>query len=203
VARKKTSPAVRARRRQRTLYQRIKRMLHHQLLIPVMRSRHSPEYTARGVALGFAIGITPTAGLQLISCAVTWIVARKLFKWDFNVLLAMAWTLNSNTFTIPPIYYICYVTGQVLLANWSNLLGYHTFAAAFERLFDLEWDSVGELLGYLFTDIFLVMMLGSIPWFILAYWLTYRWTMRFVARYHLARRERRAARKSARQGAGG
>jgi uncharacterized protein (DUF2062 family) len=203
--RRKTPHAVRVRRRQRSLYERLRRMVHYQMFIPLMRSRHSAEYTARGVALGFAIGITPTAGLQLISCAITWIVAKKIFKWDFNVILAMAWTWNSNTFTIPPIYFICYVTGQLLLGNWDDLVGYHVFAAKFDDIFsiDLEWSSAGEVIAFLFTDVFLVMMLGSIPWFVLTYWLTYRWTMRFMERYHLARRERQAARRSARQGAGG
>jgi uncharacterized protein len=203
--RKRTPPAVRARRRKRTLYERLRRLVYYQMIVPLMRTRHSREYTARGVALGFAIGITPTAGLQLISCALIWIVAKKIFKWDFNVILAMAWTWNSNTFTIPPIYFICYVTGQLLLGHWNDLVGYQVFAQKFDDIFaiDLDWSSLGEVLSFLVTDVFLVMMLGWIPWFILTYWATYRWTMRFMARYHHARRARQAARKAARQGAGG
>lgn len=201
---KKTPHAVKRRRKQKSFYERMKRLVHYQLVIPVLRSKHAPEYTARGVGLGFAIGITPTAGLQLILCGLIWLLGRKLFRWDFNVILAMAWTWNSNTFTIPPIYYLCYVTGQLMLGNWHNVLGYETFATAFDRIFDidLEWNSVGEVVGYLLTDVFLVMILGCIPWFILTYWMFYRWTMRFMAKYHLARSERQAQRKSARQGAG-
>jgi uncharacterized protein (DUF2062 family) len=198
---KKTPHAVRARRRKRSVWERIKRMAHFQLIIPLLRSKHAPEYTARGVAMGFAIGITPTAGIQLIGCGVSWAVARKIFKWDFNVILAMAWTWNSNTFTIPPIYYICYVTGQIMLGHWSDALGYEIFAAKFHHIFSvaLGWDSVGEVLQFLVTDVFLVMMLGCIPWFFLTYWLCYRWTMRFMERYHLARDERKAQKRAARR----
>ena len=79
AARKRKTPhAVRVRRRQRGLWERIKRMAHFQLIIPLLRSKHAPEYTARGVAMGFAIGITPTAGFQLIGCGVVWAIARKL-----------------------------------------------------------------------------------------------------------------------------
>lgn len=198
---KKTPHAVRVRRRQRSLWERIKRMAHLQLIIPLLRSKHAPEYTARGVAMGFAIGITPTAGIQLIACGVVWAIARKIFKWDFNVILAMAWTWNSNTFTIPPIYYICYVTGQIMLGHWSDALGYHIFAAKFDDIFsiDLSWDSIGEVLRFLVTDVFLVMMLGCIPWFILSYWVFYRWTMRFMQRYHLARDEKKAQKRADRR----
>jgi uncharacterized protein (DUF2062 family) len=208
VAKRRKSPhAVRARRKQKGFVERMKRLVHYQLVIPLLRSKHAPEYTARGVALGFSIGLTPTAGLQLISCALAWIVARKVFKWDFNVLLAMAWTWNSNTFTIPPIYFICYVTGQILVGHWSDALGYHAFAAKFGEIFDVDfswsWSSAGDVMSFLFTDVFLVMMLGAIPWFALSYWLCYRWTMRFMERYHLARDERKAARRAERQTAGG
>lgn len=200
-AKKKTPHAVRARRKQKSFTARMKRLMHFQLIIPLLRSKHSPEYTARGVALGFAIGITPTAGLQLILCGLIWVIARKIFKWDFNVLLAMAWTWNSNTFTIPPIYFICYVTGQLLLGHWSDAIGYHAFAMKFAPIFDLDlsWGSVGDVISFLVTDVFLVMMLGCIPWFVLSYWACYRWTMRFMERYHLARDERRATRRAERQ----
>jgi len=203
--RKKTPHAVKARRKQKSFYERMRRLMHYQLMIPVMRSKHAPEYTARGVALGFAVGITPTAGIQIIMCGLTWLVARKIFKWDFNVILAMAWTWNSNTFTIPPIYYLCYVTGHIMLGHWHDVFGYRAFAMHFNGIFDIDlnWNNVGEVASFLLTDVFLVMMLGCIPWFILSYWVIYRWTMRFMERYHLARSERQAQRRSARQGAGG
>jgi uncharacterized protein (DUF2062 family) len=202
---RKTPHAVRARRKQKSFYERMRRLMHYQLIIPMLRSKHAPEYTARSVAIGFAVGITPTAGLQLISCALAWIIAKKIFKWDFNVILAMAWTWNSNTFTIPPIYYICFVTGQIMLGNWHDVFGYQAFAQHFEGIFDLDlsWDSVGDVADFLVTGVFLKMMLGSIPWFVLSYWVFYRWTMRFMERYHLARSERQAQKRSARQGAGG
>ena len=217
---RRASPAVRARRARRKLADRLKRLAHYRLVIPLKRSRHPPEYTARGVGVGFAVGMTPTAGLQLILCGLIWLVAKRLFRWDFNVLMAMVWTWNSNVFTIAPIYYLCYVSGQFLLGNWGDLLGYHTFLRAFGKTIEEpamevdpsglvaiaegsggHWDWVGHLLSYFLTDVFLVMILGSLPWFALSFWLAYRWTMRFMERHHLARSQRRATRQAARRGA--
>ena len=61
-------------------------------MIPIKRSKHPPEYTARGVAIGIAWALTPSIGIQMVFCFITWLVAKKIFKWDFSVLIAMAWT---------------------------------------------------------------------------------------------------------------
>lgn len=77
---------------QRSWHDRLRRLLRYRLLIPIKRSQHPPEYTARGVAVGVLWALTPTIGIQMLLCLVTWVVARRLAKWDFSVIVAMAWT---------------------------------------------------------------------------------------------------------------
>ena len=71
-------------------------------MIPIKRSKHPPEYTARGVAIGIAWALTPSIGIQMVFCFITWLVAKKIFKWDFSVLIAMAWTWTTNVVTAIP-----------------------------------------------------------------------------------------------------
>ena len=67
-----------------TLRQRLMRVLRYRLIVPLKRSRHAPEHTARGVMIGVAWAMTPTVGVQMPLVFANWIAARKLFNWDFN-----------------------------------------------------------------------------------------------------------------------
>ena len=58
--------------------QSLLRGLRYRLVIPVFRSPHSPEYTARGVANGVFWGLTPTVGLQTIEIVATWLIAQRV-----------------------------------------------------------------------------------------------------------------------------
>ena len=70
--------------------------------MPLLRGRHPPDYTARGVFYGILIGLTPTVGIQMPIVFVIWLLLRSLNKeWDFNVIVGMAWVWLSNAFTVP------------------------------------------------------------------------------------------------------
>ncbi len=75
------------------------------LVIPVLRSSATPEYTARGVFVGLLVAMTPTVGIQMAIVAVIWAVVRMVRPaWDFNVVVGMLWTWVTNVFTPPPLY---------------------------------------------------------------------------------------------------
>ena len=169
------------------------RLIRYRLHIPMLRSPHPPEYTARGVMMGMIWGFIPLFGIQMGGVLLTWTVATRLLKWEFALIPALAFIWITNIFTIIPTYYVYYVTGQAMLGHWSDIAGYGAFAALFAStapanagFFEAIWAWIQTLLTYWGLPI----VLGSIPWTILMAWLGYRISFRFICAY----RERRAQR---------
>ncbi len=192
--------------RKRSLIAGFGRLVRYRVIIPLKRSRHPPEHTARGVMVGLVWGFTPTVGIQMPLVFVTWLVTRRLIKWDFSVIIAMAWTWITNVVTIGPIYYAFYLTGQVMLGRGGEATGYSAFRElwdgafrsaggvdaddTFHSGFDWFWTYFTEVIG----DWGLAMAVGSVPWAVLIGWLGYVWSLRFVIRHREARQRRRLAR---------
>ncbi len=175
------------------------RMLRYRLHIPMLRSPHPPEYTARGVMMGLIWAFVPLFGIQMGGVLLTWTVATRLLKWEFALIPALAFIWVTNIFTIIPTYYVYYVTGQAMLGHWSDIAGYEAFAALFAStapadagFFEAIWAWIQTLLTYWGLPI----VLGSIPWTILMAWLGYRVSFRLIRAYR-ERRARRMAEQSA------
>ena len=183
--------------------ERMARAFRYKLIIPIKRSVHSPEHTARGVAVGLAWGLTPTIGIQMGLCFLTWVAARRWFKWDFSLLIGMAWTWSTNVITMFPCYYLFYITGQIMLGRIDDLSGYGEFMTAWDRnVADEDAMGYGEWLWsytvMLFQGWGVPMLIGCLPWSALGTWVGYVWSLRFVRRHRAARDRRRAARIAAR-----
>ncbi len=115
----------------------LSRLLRYRLLIPILRSRHPPEYTARGVSVGLAVALTPTIGVQMPVVFMLWIGVRRLRPaWDFNLLVALAWIWLTNVVTMPLIYYLFLVTGRDLLGRWEKIRDLSTFNERFSGALD-------------------------------------------------------------------
>jgi hypothetical protein len=172
------------------------RLTRLKLLIPILRSKHPPEYTARGVLVGMAWAMTPLVGIQMYTVFMTWLIARKLFKWDFSLIVGLAWTWVTNVFTMLPCYYAFYLTGQVLLGNWNDLSGYNSFVEAYFRTFDEglgTWETVQMYAVMIVKDWGLAMAVGSLPWAALGGWLGYKFGLAYAERRaHRLRAKRRA-----------
>lgn len=173
------------------------RLLRYRLLVPVLRSRHPPEYTARGVALGLAVALTPTIGVQMPVVFLMWIAVRRLRPdWDFNLLVALAWTWLTNVATMPPIYYVFLVTGRIMLGRWEKIRDFKTFSGRLSGTLDVEANWLETLWVYtynLFEQFGVPMFVGSLPWAVLGGWLGYRWTLRLIWRVRKRRERRRSA----------
>ena len=66
---------------------RMQAVVRRRLLIPLFRSPHPPEYTARGVFIGVLVALTPTVGIQMAIVGVLWIALRALHsRFDFNLI---------------------------------------------------------------------------------------------------------------------
>lgn len=176
----------------------LRRFVRTRLILPILRAKHPPDYTARGVFYGVLIGLTPTVGVQMAMVLGVWLLVRWLNRsWDFNLVVAVAWTWLTNALTLPPIYYAFFATGQVMLGRWDDLAGYDGFKSQLEWALrpDTTWmESLWAYTASLFDNFGAPMFLGCIPWALLGSWLAYRWSHRFIDRFHRLRRARRAHR---------
>jgi uncharacterized protein (DUF2062 family) len=203
-SRKKERPQRLPFQRPAGLWHRLQRAVRFRLIIPIMRSRHSPEHTARGVMVGLICACLPSPVGQMGIALAVWVVARRLFKWDFSLIQGLAWTWTTNVFTALPCYYGFFLTGQILLGRWDDLTGYESFIAVFAAAISGEAglvDSIKAIGKVLVLDWGLAMWVGSLPWAALFGWLGYRLALRFVFAYRLARAKRLEKRLAGRQAA--
>jgi uncharacterized protein (DUF2062 family) len=143
--------------------------------------------------VGLAWAFTPLVGAQIFLCALTWLVARRLFKWNFSLVVACAWTWATNFATMVPAYYTFYVTGYYMLGlSRTNRLD---FALCVQPLKEAIAAEPGVLnaailsIAFLFKDVGLVMAVGCIPYMVLSGWLGYRFTLWYLKkkRYGVSR----------------
>ncbi len=177
----------------------LRRMVRFRLILPTLRSPHSPEYTARGVCIGVALAFTPLIGVQMPLVVLVWLALRQLLpQWNFHLLVALAWTWVTNVVTLVPIYYAFYITGRVILWRWDSLPGFEAFSARMNELITVEtswleafWIAVVRI----FDSFGLPMFVGCVPYALLFGWLGYRWSLRLIRRLRTRRMRRRAARR--------
>lgn len=176
-----------------------RRVMVRKLISPVLRDRRAAEYTARGVGIGLLLAMTPTVGLQMALAVVVWALMRTLHpRWDFNLLVAAAWTWSSNVFTVPPLYYLFLLTGRIFQGRFDDLVGYETFVAKLSAALTVDAGFLEAFWVYtatLFEEFGVPMAIGCVPWALLTAWLGYRWTLRFVQRRQALRTARRDARR--------
>lgn len=175
------------------------RLLRHRLVIPLKRNPHPPEYTARGVGIGMLVAMTPTVGLQMFIIAGLWVLITRVFKWEFSLFAGLAYTWTTNAFTMIPIYYLFYVTGQVMMGHFDDINGIDKFAELVNSVSgnpDLGfWESIWLWMSELFTGWGIPMFIGSIPWAVLSAWLGYTVTYKYIVRHRRKRAERMKARR--------
>jgi uncharacterized protein (DUF2062 family) len=179
----------------RSKFENFRRLLHFRLVVPVLRAKHPPSYTARSVAVGLLVAMTPTVGAQMVIVLAIWFVVRFIRPaWDFNVVIAMLWTWITNIFTLAPVYYLFLITGRVMQGGSGGHSGYDAFTEQLNRTLDSQTGFIESLWIYI-VDLFeiwgLPMFLGSIPWAIMSAGLGYWWSLRVATK-------RRAKRKPAR-----
>jgi uncharacterized protein len=154
------------------------------LIVPVFRSPHSAEHTARGVANGVFWGLTPTIGLQTVEITATWLIARRLFGKDSSLLQAFIWVWVNNPLTVVPMYYAFYVTGLWLTGQGDQSRGY----AAFEDLLAGGEEPWPTRVSTLMAAVGMPLLIGSVPYATLGAVASYAWAKTVVIR----RRDRRS-----------
>lgn len=170
----------------------LKRLARYRLVIPIKRDRNAPDFVARGVCIGMVVALTPTVGIQMPIVALLWITMRTISKQlDFSVIIAMAWTWVTNVFTVAPVYYVFFVSGQLMLGKHLDVQGYSAFVAQLQgsQNFDAGFlESAWVYTESLLRTFGVPMFIGSIPWAIAGGWMSYRLSYRYSAAHQERRR---------------
>lgn len=172
---------------------RLENVVYKKLIHPMIYSAQPPVYKARGVAIGMAWAMTPLVGVQMGLVTVTWGIA-KFFKWRFSLPLALAWTWVTNVVTLPPIYYLFYVTGQIMRGRFQDISGYQSLQKLIEAAFLSNEPFMRQMEAFfrLFVqDWGISMFVGCAPWVVIGAFAAYRLTMRFEERRIKKRLERK------------
>ncbi|MBI76386.1 MAG: hypothetical protein CMM53_01195 [Rhodospirillaceae bacterium] len=192
-----TSDNSMSKRRLQTFsrWDRFKRACRLRLVVPLKRSVHSPTHIARGVGIGMFWAMTPTVGIQMIFCFITWVVARRIFNWDFHLLISLAWTWITNVLTLLPSYYLFFLTGQIILGRFDDLSGYNEFLISYDKNFAADgsvgyWEGVWLYVVLLFKGWGVPMLIGCGPWAVLGGWAGYAWSLKFINGYRSAKLRR-------------
>lgn len=169
-----------------SLVRRFGRLLYLKLIVPLKRSKHPVSYTARGVLVGMMWAMTPLVGIQMTTVWFTWISAKFLFKWDFSLPVALAWTWVTNVFTMFPIYYLFYITGKLMMGQFDSISAFAPFADAIKEVFSTGvsfWQIIEALELFakiLIQDWGLAMAIGCLPWSIVCGWISYKMTLKWL-----------------------
>lgn len=171
------------------------RMIRYRLHIPMKRSQQPANHIARGVMVGTVWACTPLFGLHMLGSFLTWLASNRLFRWNFSLVNALAWTWITNVFTVVPCYYLFYLTGQLMLGRLSRGheagQGFSAITAQIDAADNLAFsDIVVNWFNSLLSNVGAPLAVGWIPWSILFGWIAYRLSLSFVTshRRHSARR---------------
>ncbi|MEE8395250.1 MAG: DUF2062 domain-containing protein [bacterium] len=131
------------------------RKIHEHLILPFEQSEAPVAHIARGAAIGVFIGLTPTVGVQMYIVATLWILFRYVFRFHFNLPIAVATVWVSNPVTVIPFLWIYLLAGDWLL----GLLGWAAEPrefAAFKELLAGDGSGARMALGARIKDGFLL-----------------------------------------------
>lgn len=164
-------------------------------LIKMMKAKkeRTPNYVALTVCVGVVAGLAPIIG-QAYLCLLIWIIFR-FFKIRFNLIASCALTFISNPFTTPFLFYLFYITGQMLLGE--NTIPFTNFVSQLNATFKDEYSFqiLKETLSNLFHGIAKPMFVGYIPWGIVGGALGYLLGYKVANKLSLRQQRKELARK--------
>lgn len=146
----------------------------------------TPTSIAVGFACGTAASFTPFLFFHLlIAFALAWPMGGSL-------VAAAIGTLVGNPFTFVFIFPLIYGTGKWLLSMEGAGTSYEEIFKVFDgHSVSGIWDKV----TLLFEPLLLPMMVGAVPWAMIAGMVSYYMCRNVIERFHLARVERKQVRQ--------
>lgn len=157
----------------------------------VARIPGSPYSIAAGFAAGAAISFTPFVGLHFILGALVALIIRG------NILASAIGTAVGNPWTFPFIWVAIYKMG-IFMGAGSGQVGEENldFLSFFDKLIEavktLDWAYVGDIAW----PVFWPMLLGSLPVFLVTWFLFFIPIRSLVRSYHARRKTKRAVGRS-------
>ena len=146
----------------------------------------TPTSIALGFASGAAISFTPFLFFHLLlAFALAWPIGGSL-------VAAAIGTLVGNPVTFVFIFPLIYKTGKWFLGMEGTGAGYQEI---FKSSDGHSLSNIWEHAKLLFEPVLLPMMVGCIPWMIIAGGVSYFLCHKIVITYHLSRHERKSIRK--------
>ncbi len=170
----------------RSTWAGLKRLFQYRLIIPMKRNSRRPTYTARGIAVGLFWAFTPLIPIQSYLLILTWIVARRFPRLNFNLIVALAWIWVTNIFTVLPVYFAFYLTGLLMLGQWSQMTGYAEFTAHWSGVIETNigiWATVQSLSLMVLNEQGLVLAVGCLPYALGSAWFGYIMALRFMRKF--------------------
>ncbi len=141
------------------------------LLRQILMLDDAPHSIALGTAIGMAIGLTPTVGIQMILVIVVAALTGRLFR--FNRIAALLTVYVSNPLTVAPIYWALYKVGTIFV-------GGHLSRKALAGMLEKQW---WETISTLFVEVGEPLIVGTLIVATLGGVLTYpamRWLLRSI-----------------------
>jgi uncharacterized protein (DUF2062 family) len=160
------------------------RALRYRLVVPVMRSPHPPEFTARGVANGVFWALTPSVGVQSIFLLATWFIGGRVLRRESSLLQAFIWAWVNNPITMLPMYYVFFLTGVWLTGDLQRATSYAAFVAIWDQAAHLGWL---DRIGVMARAVGVPAIVGCVPYAVIGSTLAYRWSRRLVERRRFSR----------------
>ena len=150
----------------------------------IQRLKGDPRVLARGAAIGFFIGITPTIPLHTALIIALCTVTRTSV-----VAGLMASVVISNPLTILPTYYLCLKTGNLLTpftVNWTAMK-----QVLESILADQSWSHSLQTLAGLGMEMITVMLVGGVVLGLPVAAIGYLVTLKLFIAFRRKRREKR------------
>ncbi len=144
--------------------QKTRHIVRQKIIDPIFKSQSPVKEVSWGVAVGMFFGLTPTMGIQMYIVTGIWLILRFFPKGSFNLPVACAMVWISNPLTVIPMYYVFFVTGDLLLHGTSQAGSFVWFRSKIEQI---QEDFQGiefiiKILEFLIVDLGYPMLVGSL-----------------------------------------
>jgi hypothetical protein len=84
------------------MFRRLGRLCYDRLILPFISSHAPVGEVSWGAAIGMFIALLPIVGIQMYVAATLWLICRYLFRFRFNLPIAMALVWITNPVTVLP-----------------------------------------------------------------------------------------------------
>ncbi len=182
------------------------RRLLSRLIEPFLLQQASVEEVAWGSSVGILTALLPIFGVQLYVALGLWLISRRALGRTFNLPVCFAVSWAMNPFTVVPIYYVYYLTGDTVwdavtvpTPDWTFAQFGEMFQSAIAPAGGKWWERFFGGMGVLFDYFGWPIILGSVLWAVPASVFAYVATRWGLARY----RRRRNARSPTAAGTAG